>query len=202
LSTTVYLTNHANDNPDVFWPWVEQYVKIYLIEHQRTPVKDQMNHNYVWLTPDYESSANQKPTSERNPSGYARTFVSHFELFEHYLHRDTLLFMVNITDVRNLNMTSGLDECGACPGIGKGCSWTEDDCYRCICIEPFEEQQDGRCRCPAGFNFVADKQYASDRCVHVCDDPNEQFCGEKETCVPLENGAECVLTKKNSFNII
>ena len=22
-----------------------------------------MNHNYVWLTPDYESSANQKPTS-------------------------------------------------------------------------------------------------------------------------------------------
>jgi len=54
--------------------------------------------------------------------------------------------MVNITDVRNLNMTServeqnkirsnirnvflvnpmeGLDECGACPGIGKGCSWT------------------------------------------------------------------------------
>ncbi|CBY18670.1 unnamed protein product [Oikopleura dioica] len=74
LSTTVYLTNHANDNPDVFWPWVEQYVKIYLIEHQRTPVKDQMNHNYVWLTPDYESSANQKPTSERNPSHALITF--------------------------------------------------------------------------------------------------------------------------------
>ncbi|CBY32642.1 unnamed protein product [Oikopleura dioica] len=74
LSTTVYLTNHANDNPDVFWPWVEQYVKIYLIEHRRTPVKDQMNHNYVWLTPDYESSANQKPTSERNPSHALITF--------------------------------------------------------------------------------------------------------------------------------
>ena len=39
LSTTVYLTNHANEDPDVFWPWAEQYVKIYLIEHRRIPVK-------------------------------------------------------------------------------------------------------------------------------------------------------------------
>jgi len=85
LSTTVYLTNHANDNPDVFWPWVEQYVKIYLIEHQRTPVKDQMNHNYVWLTPDYESSANQKPTSERNPSHALITFwCAFFNYFQFY----------------------------------------------------------------------------------------------------------------------
>ena len=39
LSTTVYLTNDANDDADVFWPWAEQYVKIYLIEHRRIPVK-------------------------------------------------------------------------------------------------------------------------------------------------------------------
>jgi hypothetical protein len=39
LSTSVYLTNNANEDPDVFWPWAEQYVKIYLIEHRRIPVK-------------------------------------------------------------------------------------------------------------------------------------------------------------------
>ena len=46
-------------------------------------------------------------------SGYSRTnFVSNWEVEEHYLYRDTLLFMVNITDLYHLNMTSGLDQCG------------------------------------------------------------------------------------------
>ena len=77
------------------------------------------------------------------------------------------MFMANTTDLRSLNMTSGLDECGNCVGIGRSCMWRSDLArprYACGCIEPFVP--DGsRCRCPNGYSYVPNKKHQNDRFV-------------------------------------
>jgi hypothetical protein len=82
-SAYLYLSNASNDNEELFWPFMDQFFKIYARD-QNPNVLERMDNqwSYVSRTQDEPEGNWEKPVDETSPKGYGRrNFISHFDLF-------------------------------------------------------------------------------------------------------------------------
>ena len=90
-SAYLYLSNASNDNEELFWPFMDQFFKIFARD-QNPNVLERMDNQWSYVTRIEDGNNWEMPTGETSPKGYGREgFISHFDLFTNqhgYYERD------------------------------------------------------------------------------------------------------------------
>jgi len=192
-SAYLYLSNASNDNEELFWPFMDQFFKIYARD-QNPNVLERMDNqwSYVSRTQDEPEGNWEKPVDETSPKGYGRrNFISHFDLFTnqhgYYTKHDTLIIQTQVEDMRKTDKSTPLDDCEPCYGSGRACRMNPSGGSYCGCMAPLEQDANGQCDCAPGYVYFPNNPLR-EVCVDVCE---LDFCSAGERCIHAEGGVIC-----------
>lgn len=153
VSAYLYLSNESN-NDDVFWPWNDQFYKIFV--RDRDPdILNRMDKHTSYVTKAADGNW-EKPVGDNSPTGYGGgNYMSHFDLLTnqhgYFSKNDEVYVQVLVEDYRNLDTSSLLDDCEPCYGPRDGervCKMNKETGKSyCGCSGPME-LVNGECVCP------------------------------------------------------
>jgi len=215
-SLFLHLHSDSNDIEGLQWPWLDQYMK-FIAQDQVSDVLFRMDQNRIRTTGFQDENPerwgkvtdpDENGVSIANGTIGYETFLPTFDIFESsysYIKHDTIMIMLDVRDLSQLDTTSKLSQCtdededptkesGRCPGMGRACM-NVDDTYRCTCHYPFVEQGDGSCLCPPGYEFNPDaEEMEAERltCFSLCDFADTNPCSEDEVCEQTSSGVTCI----------